>query len=161
MHRTPVCVATVVLLLVVCSGAVAQGQGEVSEQFWFDYNPRWTNPSDREIFGDVGFRTVLGASETRLVIRPGIRGPVGPFRLAGGVGTYFTINKLNANRLEIRPFQGISASWPNKRVRLNHYVRLEERLKWETDDWTLDASLRGRCRLQVDYRFTGFQSGSD
>ncbi len=166
MHRnTSVCVGTVVLLLGVCSGAVPQegeAEGEVSEQLWFDYNPRWTDRSNREIYGDLGFRTVLGANEwVRFVVRPGVRGPVGPFRLAGGVGTFFTANKLTADRLEIRPFQGITAIWPNKRLRLNHYVRLEERLEWETNDWTLEASLRGRYRLQVDYSFTGYRSSSD
>ncbi len=161
-RNTSVCVTSVVLLLGVCSGAVAQeGEGGVSEQLWLDYNPRWTDRSHRELYGDLGFRTKLGGSESRFLIRPGVRGPVGPFRMAGGVGTFFTVNKLSANRFEIRPFQGITAIWPNKRVRLNHYVRLEERLAWETDGWTLDASLRGRYRLQVDYSFTGYRSSSD
>ena len=161
MRRNPsICVPTVVVLLVVCSGAVAQ-EREVSEQLWVDYNPRWTDRSHREIYGDLGVRTVLDGDQWRFVLRPGVRGPVGAFRLAGGVGTFFTANELIADRLEIRPFQGITAIWPNKRVRLQHYVRLEERFVWETDDWTLDASLRGRYQLQVDYSFSGFGSGSD
>ena len=161
MRRNPsICVPTVVVLLVVCSGAVAQ-EREVSEQLWVDYNPRWTDRSHREIYGDLGVRTVLDGDQWRFVLRPGVRGPVGAFRLAGGVGIFYTANELIADRLEIRPFQGISADWPNKRVRLQHYLRLEERLEWRTDDWTLDASLRGRYRLQVDYSFSGFSSGSD
>ena len=158
------CVTTVVLLLGVCSGAVAQeAESDVSEQLWFDYNPRWTDRSNREIYGDVGFRTELGMNEwVRLVARPGFRGPVGPFRLAGGIGVFYRLNRQSADRLEIRPFQGISAIWPNrKRLRLKHYVRFEERLEWVTDDWTLDASLRGRYQLHLDYSFNGFRSGSD
>jgi hypothetical protein len=108
-------------------------------------------------------RTALGANEwVRFVARPGVRGPVGPFRLAGGIGTFYRLNKTIADHLEIRPFQGIAATWPNtRRLRLQHYLRLEERFEWETADWTLAASLRTRYRLQLDYSFSGFASGSD
>ena len=135
----------------------------MSEQLWLDYNPRWTDPSHRELYGDLGLRSAVGANEwVRFVARPGIRGPVGHFRLAGGIGTWYTVNKQLPNRLEIRPFQGISAVWPNRqRFRLRHYLRIEERLQWATDDWTFDASLRGRYQLQVDYSFSGFTSRSD
>ena len=124
---------------------------------------QWTDPKHREIFGDVGVRTALGDRDwVRLVVRPGVRGPVGPFRLAGGIGAFYRINELLTDRLEIRPFQGISVSWPKwQKLRLQHYVRLEERLEWETANWTFDAALRGRYRLQVDYGFSGFTAGSD
>ncbi len=162
MRRTAsICVPTVVVLLGVCTGAGAQEAKVVSEQLWLDYNPRWTDRSHREIYGDVGLRKVLDADNWRFVIRPGVRGPVGSFRLSGGVGTFFDVRELTSNLLEIRPFQGISAVWPNRRVRFQHYLRLEQRLEWRTDDWTLDASLRGRYLLQVDYSFSGFSSGSD
>jgi hypothetical protein len=160
-------VAAVVLLLCACAGAAAQEQeeaGGVSKQLWFDYNPRWTDPHHREIYGDIGVRTVVGDNDwVRFVARPGIRGPVGPFRLSGGVGVFYRLNKAEvADQLEVRPFQGIAAVWPTWRYfRLHHYLRLEERLEWETEHWTLDASLRGRYRLQVDYSFSGFEPGSD
>lgn len=135
----------------------------MSEQLWLDYNPRWTDPSNREIYGDFGLRTVLGDNEwVRFVARPGVRGPVGPFRLAGGVGVFYRLNNLAADRLELRPFQGIAATWPHwRRLRFQHYLRLEERFEWETADWALDFSLRGRYRLQLDYGFNGFRAGSD
>ncbi len=163
-RNTSVCVTTVVLLLGVCSAAVAQErEAGVSEQLWLDYNPRWTARSHREIFGDIGLRTLLGDNEwVRFVARPGVRGPVGPFRLAGGIGTFYRINKTIADRLEIRPFQGIAATWPRiRRLRLQHYLRLEERFEWETADWTSITSLRARYRIQADYSFSGFASGSD
>jgi hypothetical protein len=163
-RETSVCVAAVLLLLGACSAAVAQeGEAELSEQLWLDYNPRWTDRSHREIFGDIGVRTAFGDNEwVRFVVRPGIRGPVGPFRLAGGIGTFYRLNREGADRLELRPFQGIAATWPKgRRLRLQHYLRLEERFVWETADWTLDFSLRARYRLQVDHSFSGFASGSD
>jgi len=164
LRATSFSVTTIGWLLCMCSGAVAQeGEGGVSEQLWLDYNPRWTDQSHRELYGDLGLRSVIGEQKwVRFVARPGIRGPVGPFRLAGGIGTWYTVNKQLPNRLEIRPFQGISAIWPNRpRFRLRHYLRIEERLRWATDDWTFDASLRGRYQLQVDYSFSGFTSRSD
>ena len=112
-----------------------------------------------EVYGDLGVRSAVGDNDwVRAVVRPSIRGPVGPFRLAGGIGTFYRFNQEIANRLEIRPFQGIAATWPNRRrFRLQHYLRFEERLEWETADWTLDASLRGRYKLQMDYGFSGFR----
>ncbi len=163
-RNTSVCVTTAVLLLGVSSGAVAQeGEAGVREQLWLDYNPRWTARSNREIYGDLGFRTLLGDNQwVRFVARPGVRGPVGPFRLAGGIGTFYRLNKTGADILEIRPFQGITAIWPKlPRLRLQHYVRLEERFEWETADWTSITSLRARYRIQADYSFSGFAPGSD
>jgi hypothetical protein len=139
------------------------GETGLSEQLWLDYNPRWTDPSHREIFGDLGVRSELGANDwVRFVVRPGVRGPVGPVVLAGGIGTFYRFNKRIADRLEVRPFQGIAVAWPRlRRLRLHHYLRLEERFEWETADWTTKISLRARYRLQVPYSFSGFKPGSD
>ena len=161
-HNSSVIAAAIVLLLTPSSGAIAQEDG-VSEQLWVDYNPRWTDYKHREIFGDIGVRTLIGDNQwVRFVARPGVRGPVGAFRLAGGIGTFYRLNKAGADILEIRPFQGISATWPRlKELRLQHYVRLEQRLEWETANWRSTTSLRGRYRLQADYSFSGFARGSD
>jgi hypothetical protein len=159
-----VCVTAIAFLFGASSVAAAQEEESgVSEQLWIDYNPRWTDPSHREIFGDIGVRTVLGDNEwVRFVARPGIRGPVGAFRLAGGIGFLYRLNKSGADVLEVRPFQGIGATWPRlKWIRLQHYVRLEERFQWETDDWSLTTSLRARYRLQTEFSFSGFRPGSD
>jgi len=153
---------TAVVLLLAASSAAAQ-EGGVSEQLWVDYNPRWTDQKHREIFGDIGFRTLLGDNQwVRFVARPGVRGPVGAFRLAGGIGTFYRLNKRGADVLEVRPFQGISVTWPRlKRLRFQHYARLEQRFEWETANWTSVSSLRARYRLQTDFSFSGFARGSD
>jgi hypothetical protein len=147
-------------LVGIVSPAQAQDDdSEISEQIWFDYNPRWTFPSNLELYGDLGVRTELGAQGWgRVVVRPGVRGPVGPFRLSGGIGGFLTVNESASNRFELRPFQGIAASWPNKRLRIDHYARFEERFEWEIDDGTLDASFRFRYRLQTGYTLSGFNS---
>ena len=152
------CVA-VFIVLVSVPGAIS-GQveeGDVSEQIWLDYNPVWALSSSLELYGDIGVRTELRERGWgRVVVRPSIRGPVGSFRWSGGIGGFFTGNETAADRIEIRPFQGIAATWPRRRIfHLEHYVRVEERFEWETDGWSLDASLRFRYRVQTRYSFSG------
>ncbi len=152
----------VVAAITAAASSVARAQSdEVSEQLWVDYNPRWTWPSGFELYGDVGARTEFGSQGWgRIVVRPGVRGPVGPFRLSGGVGSFYTANTDAADRWEIRPFQGISATWPSSPFRLDHYARLEERFEFRTTDWNLDASLRFRYRLQTQFLWGGFRGGA-
>ena len=143
------------------SSSVLHAQEEVSPQIWLDYNPRWTWPSGFEVYGDVGVRTeLLQNGWGRIVVRPGVRGPVGAFRISGGVGSFYTSNADAADRWEIRPFQGISATWPSSRIRLDHYLRVEERFEFETTDWTLDASLRIRYRLQIQFLWGGIRGAA-
>lgn len=157
---------TVVIAIVLC-GVIwrpesAAAQDDVSPQLWLDYNPRFIWPSAFEVYGDIGVRTELESNGWgRVVVRPGVRGPVGMFRLSGGVGTFYTLNDIGSNRLEFRPFQGINWTWPDGGFPLDHYVRLEERFEFETDGWTLDASLRARYRLRTEFRFAGLQEGAN
>ncbi len=133
---------------------------DVSTQIWMDYNARWTWPSGLELYGDVGLRTELERTGWgRFVLRPGVRGTVGSFRLSGGVGSFYTANEIATDRWEIRPFQGISATWPRSPIRLDHYARFEERFEFETADWTLDASLRFRYRVQTQFLWGGLRGG--
>ena len=152
-----------VLCVVACAMLISfpqsvSGQGDdISKQLWLDYNPAWALSPSLELYGDVGVRTELGARGWgRAVIRPSVRGPAGSFRWSGGIGGFFTGNEIAANRLEIRPFQGIATTWPRRRFfRLEHYARLEERLEWETETWSGEQSLRFRYRLQSRYSFRG------
>ncbi len=140
---------------------VALAQDEIRRQIWLDYNPRFIWPSAFEVYGDIGVRTELSSTGwTRFVVRPGVRGPVGRFRLGGGLGTFYTWNEASPNRLELRPFQGINWTWPNKRISLDHYVRLEERFGFQTTDWEFDFSMRARYRLQTEFRWRAVQSGA-
>ena len=141
--------------------AQEEEEEEVSPQIWLDYNPRWTWPSGLELYGDVGARTELGSNGWgRIIVRPGVRGPVGAFRLSGGVGSFYTANEDSADRWEIRPFQGIAATWPRSPIRLDHYLRFEERFEFETADWDLDASLRIRYRLQTQFLWGGVRGAA-
>jgi len=145
------------LMLIGVPASINAQDDDVSEQIWLDYNPIWALASSLELYGDVGVRTELRERGWgRVIVRPSIRGPVGSFRWSGGIGGLFTGNELAANRLEIRPFQGIAATWPRHRIfHLEHYARLEERFEWETDTWSSDISLRFRYRFQTRYSFSG------
>jgi len=148
-----------VVVFVMLAGAfqpLAAQDNDVSEQLWLDYNPRWALASNLELFGDVGARTELGAQGWgRFVVRPGVRGPVGLFRWSGGVGAFYTKNESFSDRIEIRPFQGIAATWPSRRVLgLDHYLRLEERLEWGGAAGS-DLALRLRYRLETRYALPG------
>jgi hypothetical protein len=143
--------------IIAAPAPVAQAQeDEVSTQLWIDYNPRLTWPSGLQLFGDIGVRTELGAQGWgRIVVRPALRGHVGPIRLVGGVGSFYTANEDAADRWEIRPFQAIMATWPSAPVRLDHRLQFEERFEFETTDWALDASFRIRYRLQMALHWGG------
>ncbi len=145
-------------MLVGVSGPVSaqDRDDDRSEQIWLDYNPVRALADGLELYGDIGVRTELAERGWgRVVVRPSVRGPVGSFRWSGGIGGLFTGNEIAANRLEIRPFQGIGATWPRHRIfHLEHYVRLEERFEWETDEWNSDISLRFRYRFQSRYSFS-------
>lgn len=157
-------VALLVIAFVMLAAAshdlVAQDD-DISEQIWLDYSPSWSLPSDLELFGDVGFRTELREQGWgRFIVRPGVRGPIGQFRWSGGVGTFVTRNESLPDRVEIRPFQGIAATWPSRRVLgLDHYLRLEEKFEWG-GDLGLDFALRLRYRLQTQYAFPGGEPGA-
>ncbi len=148
---------TAVLIAVVVAVSEASAQNDVSEQIWLDYNPRWTWPSGLELFGDVGVRTELAEQGWgRIVVRPGIRGTIGSgFRLAGGTGIFYTGGPNVPDELELRPFQGVSVTWPRGRVRLDHYARLEERFQFATATWSLATSLRFRYRLHTQIHWEG------
>ena len=104
--KGPLGVALLVLLAGPTQTLSAQGDN-VSEQIWLDYNPRVLLPSNLELFGDIGYRTEVGAQDwSRLVVRPSVQGPVGLFQWSGGVGGFFTFNELIEDRIEIRPFFG-------------------------------------------------------
>jgi hypothetical protein len=113
-------------------------------------------PSNLELFGDVGARTELRTQGWgRLVVRPGVRGPIGLFRWSGGVGTFYTRNEIASDRIEIRPFQGIAATWPSRRILgLDHYLRLEEQFEWGGAAGS-SVALRLRYRLQTQYALPG------
>jgi hypothetical protein len=144
--------------LLLTTAAHAQNESSASKQLWIDYDPSLWVSEKVELYGDLGLRWELKEDGFwRLVVRPGVRVPVGAFRLTGGIGNFFTLNDSISDRWEIRPFQGVSTVWPNWLISFNHYLRLEERIDFDTETWTALTSLRARYRLRATYRFAALQ----
>jgi hypothetical protein len=140
--------------LCVLIAAWTPAKAQTSKQLWADYNPSWWMANKAELFGDVGLRSEIeDQGWWRLVVRPGVQAPYRFVWLTAGVGNFITFNELIDNRWEIRPFQGISAVWPNRKISLDHYLRFEQRFDFNTDTWTSLNSLRLRYRLRATYRW--------
>ena len=63
------------------------------------------------------------------------------------------------NRWEIRPFQGVSFTWPQGRIPLRHYIRFEERFDFNTTTWNSVNSMRVRYQLTISHRWSAIQPG--
>lgn len=131
----------------------------ITKQIWLDYNPSYKLNEKLVFYGDIGARTIFPHEWNRFVIRPSIsyklRKPIyqGLYynsELHGGVGFFFTNNLTESNRLEIRPFQGFKLIWPNRpRIKIQHYVRLEERFDIEIANWKNTFGLRFRYQAEM------------
>ncbi|VAX18297.1 hypothetical protein MNBD_IGNAVI01-379 [hydrothermal vent metagenome] len=139
----------------------SQSNSDVSSQIWIDVNPSYVGIPGLELFGDAGTRWEINdKSWIRLVLRPSMRVPIGKgFYFAAGLGNFYTINDAVSNRWEIRPFQGVSFTWPKGRIFIRHYIRLEERFDFNTTTWNSKNSLRGRYKLAVSHRWAAIQAG--
>jgi hypothetical protein len=152
---------TILFLAINASQVSAQSTSDVSKQFWVDFNPTWFQSADLEIRGSAGVRKeVENNGWWRLFVSPQVRYYIGnELFLIAGIGSYYTINEIIADRWEIRPFQGVLARWPRiKKAYFEHYLRLEERFDINTANWNTDISLRLRYRMLIIYRFGAFQA---
>ena len=143
------------------SRLLAQSGEDISKQIWIDFNPTYITKPGLEFFGDVGARTEIEDNGWwRLVVRPSIRQRFWRgFNLIAGVGNFYTFNKTITDRWELRLFQGIAFPWPNWKLLLHHYIRIEERFDFNTKIWNSKNSVRGRYRLAISYRWKAIQPG--
>jgi hypothetical protein len=156
-------------LILLFSGYLLYAQDvankSTTEQIWLDYNPSIKINERLHLYGDIGFRTIFPHEWNRAIIRPSIsyKLPKALLKklqhnseLHGGIGFFFTNNKSESNRLEIRPFQGYKLIWPNRpRIQIKHYVRLEERFDIQTNNWKNTFGLRFRYQARMELHFSG------
>jgi hypothetical protein len=156
-------------LLLLFSGYLLYAQDvedkSITEQIWLDYNPDFSLSEKVDVYGDIGARTVFPNEWYRFVVGPSVRYKQPKLilkelfykeELHFGIRFFFTANRDNPNRLEIRPFQGYRLSWPNRpRIVLQHYVRLEERFDIETSNWINTFGLRLRYLAELMLKFKG------
>jgi len=148
-------------LFILCPDTIfSQSNDEISKQIWIDFNPHYYLNPKTEIYGDVGARLELGdKSWWRLVIRPSFRTLIGSrFFFSAGIGNFFTFNNIIGDRWELRPFQGLSFTWPRWKTPVSHYIRLEERFDFNMDTWKSRNSVRLRYQLGISYRWAAYQA---
>lgn len=137
----------------------------VTNQFWFDFNPSHKISEKVGVYGSVGFRTISPHAWNRYWLKPAIKYKRPKFMLKklkykeelhGGIEMYFTDNKGSVDRLEISPFQAYQLSWPNRtRIEIKHFIKLEERFEIETDDWINTFGLRLSYEASLIIKFQG------
>lgn len=121
-------------------------------QTWVDYTTNnWIN-KDWLYYGDYGIRGTFSVDEwTQYTINPAfLLRKDKKLTYHCGMRLLYTTNKSISNTLEVRPWQGARYIWPRlDQFYFDHYLRLEERLVWQTEVNGFDFSLRGRYRLRL------------
>lgn len=147
------------ILLSVFSTGFSIAQNAIGTyQLWFDYDYSQQIKQRTTAYGDIGFRTLFPNDWYRIYIRPGIRfshKPLldiekSPLEYHFGIGTFFTINILEENSLEIRPYQGLKIKYPNlEHMLFDHYFRIEERIELNVGNTENEFGFRGRYKIRV------------
>jgi hypothetical protein len=129
---------------------VLENDTKADEQLWIDIYPHFYVSEKFEYFGDAGYRTVLNQNSWHWIYaRPSLRYHLGKnWEVHGGIGFFYVIKKEVSDRFEIRPWQGIEFSWPRfSNLGFKHYIRFEQRISFQTDDWSSGLSLRLRYKI--------------
>ncbi len=151
------CVCIPLAVLLAPGWAAGQEEDDVVPELWLDYNPSYSLSPKVDLYGDVGARTEIESEGWwRFIVRPNVRYSVSDAVIvAGGIGSFYTLNQDIEDRWEIRPWQGVTAVWPRLPFQLQHVFRLEERFEFNTETWRSTNSLRARYRLRASKRWGG------
>jgi hypothetical protein len=139
--------------------AVSQDEDKAQRQLWIDLNPSKYISKKAELVGDLGVRWDFEEDGWwKVVIRPGVGIPAGSFNVKLGLGNFLTFYETGDNFWELRPYQGISAVWPSRRLSMDHLLRLEERFEFNINNWNSATSLRARYRLRITYKWAAMRA---
>ncbi|NOQ92880.1 MAG: DUF2490 domain-containing protein [Flavobacteriaceae bacterium] len=122
----------------------------VNQQLWIDIFPHFYVNEKLEYYGDGGYRTIISKeSWNRIYARPSIKYHLNHrWTVHSGLGLFYIWDKPAIDRFEVTPWQGIEFNWPTlAKFSLQHLAKIEERLSFETDDWTSSFELRFRYKL--------------
>jgi hypothetical protein len=132
---------------------MAQDETAITTQSWLFWHHNHYITHRFRYIGDIGYRQELPYDNwIRLNFKPGIQWSAGSIvDLTGGIGFYYTMQKIIPNSFELRPWQGIKVHWPILgRFSFDHYARFEQRFNrsiGSTEQWS--SVLRSRYRLNV------------
>lgn len=141
------------LLLSLPDKMLAQDETASTTQLWLFWHHNHAFTHRFKYMGDLGYKQELPYDNwTRINFKPGIQWSVGSIvDLTGGMGFYYTMQKIIPNAIELRPWQGVQVHWPNLgRFNFDHYARIEQRFNHSIgsiEPWSF--ALRSRYRLNV------------
>lgn len=128
------------------------GQEEIIDhQVWLDVMPHFEINNRLEFYGDGSYRTsTTGDKFRRFVLRPSIRYHwTYELDFLGGLGGFLTLEEVDYNTIELRPYQGVRLNWPNIwRMNFKHRGIVEERFIWNNQG-EFDPNLRFRYRIKT------------
>jgi hypothetical protein len=133
----------------------AQGETAKTKQLWFLWQHNHYFTHRFRYIGDLGYKQELPYHNwIRMNYKPTIQWSAGNIvDLSGGMGFYYTVQKIIPNSLELRPWQGVQVHWPSLgRFNFDHYARFEQRFNHSigsTEPWSF--ALRSRYRLNVTF----------
>jgi hypothetical protein len=146
---------TVLLLISLPEKLISQDDTLTTTQIWLywhlnrDFTPRI------KYRGDLGYRQEFPYENwSRIYFRPGVEWSAGSFiDITGGVGFWYTAQKIIPNSFELRPWQGIRLHWPTLgRYNFDHFARLEERFNhYQGTGYNWDFATRATYILNLTF----------
>lgn len=147
-----------------CQDSIVNSDVRVNKQFWIDYNPTSRLSEFQTLSTQFSFRKITPEVYNRFQVistldfknkrNKGViltnKPLLKSFRLGGGA--IYTQNNNAADNLEFRLFQGLTFDIPTlKKVTLNNYARLEERLQrtFGTSAWKTGFRFRYRLSTRI------------
>jgi len=149
-----------VLSLLMAVAIPAFGQSEdLPTQLWLSFQHQHKVGEKTRVFGTLGYEELMSTERffgewTKLYVNAGGSYDLGKrFRIAGGVGVYYTYQPEVADLFEFRLWQEGTAFWPDspgvvRRWVFTHRLRLEERFT-EAQGWGFAMRLRYRLDTKI------------
>jgi hypothetical protein len=146
------------LLLVVAIPAFGQGE-DLPTQLWLSFQHQRKVGEKTRVFSSLGYEELMSRESfwgewNKLYVNGGGSYDLGErFRVAGGVGLYYTYLPEVADLFEFRLWQEGTAYWPDspgavRRLVFTHRLRLEERAT-ESEGWVFAMRLRYRLDTKI------------
>jgi len=146
------------LILVVAAPAFAQSE-DLPTQLWLSFQHQRRVGEKTSVFGSLGYEELMSRESfwgewNKLYLTGGGSYDLGKrFRIAGGVGVYYTYQPKIPDLFEFRLWQEGTAFWPDspgavRRLVFVHRLRFEERVT-ELEGWGFAMRLRYRLDTKI------------
>lgn len=146
---------TLLLILLITIAATSAGSPQ-SKQLWGAVELTENISEQWDLANTISWRQSLGETDwRRALVQASAIYSVGIFKFTGTGALFYTTGEKHPNILEIRPWQGISAKFPDwKRLALVHFLRFEERFQLEEGAWSFSPRIRYEIstRIAISHR---------